>query len=207
MNIKCKSTIILILVFIATFTFGCSIESKGDDTLAYISHSKNLDYEKTFDELQLGRMFDYEYKLVNADKTSVQGWLELYEKGKMIDDNIGGFSYIIQPGKKGEEGNLGFGAIKSGNSKSSIFFYSPAFTMAPRNIEYNFNKSDGIEVWHDAINDQTLSIKKGEEVILAVYREIIGNELIEYNYQNPDSIEKIIKEDKRVVLFKFKIYD
>lgn len=205
MNTKYISRIILILVIVTTLTIGCRIESKSDDTLAYISHSKNSEYEKTFDELQLGTMFNYKYKLENANTTSVQGWLELYENGKIVDRNIDGFSYIVRPEKKGEEGNLGFGTIESIKSNSLIFFYSPAFTMAPRDIEYDLNKSDGINVWHNAINNQTLSIKEGEEVILAVYREIIDDEVIKYNYQNSDDIEKIIKEDNRVVLFKFKI--
>lgn len=207
LNIKYKSAVILIIAFILIFTFGCNDVSKDDKTRAYISQSKNSDYEKTFNELKIGRIFDYEYKLVNADKTSVQGWLEVYEKGKMTDDNIGGFKYIFRTSEKGEEGNLGFGAIESANGNSSIFFYSPSFTMTPYNIEYNFNKDQGINSWANAIKDQTLSIEKGQEVILAVYREIKGNELIEYNYQNTDSIEKIIKKDNKVILFKFKIDD
>ena len=207
LNIKYKSAVILIITFIVIFTFGCSDVSKDNKTIAYISQSKNSDYEKTFNELKIGRIFDYEYKLVNADKTSVQGWLEVYEKGKMTDDNIGGFEYIFRLSEKGEEGNLGFGAIESANGNSSIFFYSPSFTMTPYNIEYDFNKDVGIKSWANAIKEQTLSIEKGQEVILAVYRERKGNELIEYNYQNPDSIEKIIKEDNKVILFKFKIDD
>ncbi len=207
LNIKYRSAVILIIVFIVIFTFGCSDVSKDDKIIAYISQSNNSDYEKTFNDLKIGRVFDYEYKLVNADKTSVQGWLEVYENGQMIDDNIAGFKYIIRSSKNGEEGNLGFGVIESVNGNSSIFFYSPSFKMTPYNIEYDFNKDIGINSWANAIKDQTLSIEKEQEVILAVYREIKGDNLIEYNYQNSDSIEKIIKEDNKVILFKFKIDD
>ncbi|MEA1974166.1 MAG: hypothetical protein U9N10_01265 [Bacillota bacterium] len=74
-------------------------------------------------------------------------------------------------------------------------------------MDFTFNENDNIYTWQNAIIDKTFKIKKGEEIILAVYREIKGNELIHYDYQKSDSIKKIINKDSKVLLFKFKIDD
>lgn len=204
MMVKYNKMMLFLLILSTVFIYGCEILSEND-TVTYITPSKNSTYEKTFKALQLGEVFDYNYKLINANETSVKGWLELYEDGALVDDTIGGFSYTLAANKSEEEGNLGFGVIKSINDNFSVFFYTPAFTMAPMEIKYDLSHSENIYVWHQPDVDGTLAINKGEEVVLAVYREVSGSEVIKYDYQDPSAIEKMINEDHKVMLFKFKI--
>lgn len=204
-----KIIIILALVIGLLFSISCeTININENKTVAYISRNNESNYEKTFNELNLGKIFDYKYKLDNADKTWVRLWVEGYENGEKIDPNpLSSYNYYLNPNKNSEEGKLGFGIIDSSNKNSSIFFYSPSSTIHPIDLDFNFNENSNIYTWRNAINDETYKIKKGEEIILAVYREIKGNELVHYDYQKSDSIKKIISEDSKVLLFKFKIDD
>src|SRR6056297_1208791 len=207
MYAKRKTFIILILAIGLLYSIGCeAINTNAKETVAYISRNNDSNYEKTFKELNLGKIFDYKYKLENANKTGVSLWLEGYENGEKIDPNpLRAYNYYLNPNKNSEEGKLGFGIVNSSDKNSSIFFYSPSSAVQPMDFNFTFNENNNIYTWRNAINDKTFEVKKGEEIILAVYREIKGNELTHYDYQKSDSIKEIIDKDSKVLLFKFKI--
>lgn len=123
-----KIFIILILVIGLLFSIGCeAINTNVKETVAYISRNNDSNYEKIFEELYLGKIFDYKYKLENADKTWVCLWVEEYENGEKIAPNpLSSYNYYLNPNENSEEGKLSFGIVNSSDANSSIFFYSPS---------------------------------------------------------------------------------
>ena len=54
---------------------GCNNVSNKNNKIAYISLNTESDYKKTFKELDLGIIFDFDLKLPNADKSWVEIWM------------------------------------------------------------------------------------------------------------------------------------
>jgi hypothetical protein len=69
---------------VLTLIIGCNNVSEVDK-IAYISSNPNSDYIKTFKDLNLGILFDFNLKLTRADKSWVTIWVEGYSNGNPIE--------------------------------------------------------------------------------------------------------------------------
>lgn len=56
---------------------GCS-----NSSIATIQVNSNSEHMETLEDLNLGVLFDFDFKLNEADKTWVNIWIEKYEDGK-----------------------------------------------------------------------------------------------------------------------------
>lgn len=200
------TVLLLITVITVFFNIGCSSEHNNKNEIAYISANTNSEYENTFKELNLGILFDFNFKLLNADKSWVDIWVEGYSNGKIIEPfPLTSLSYGLSPDQV-EEGKIGFGIINSSNRKEPQYFlYAPSVGSPPHTIDTNFLIEEGISKGDYAISSKTIGLEYGEEKVLAVYRQGKKSLRTGYDYQNLDSIYKMIQKDTTVLLLKIKV--
>jgi hypothetical protein len=86
---------------------GCTSSTNKPPT---ISKSADSEYVKTFKDLHLGILFNFDFKLPNADKSWVTIWVERYQNGEKNIHPITELSYGLSPNEV-EQGNIGFGMI------------------------------------------------------------------------------------------------
>ncbi|OWZ82724.1 hypothetical protein CDO51_12580 [Natranaerobius trueperi] len=187
--------------------FGVGCSDKGDDTdkIAYISQSADSEYERTFDELGLGRLFDFNFKLPRSDESWVKIWVEGYKDGEPVEPfPLIKLSYGLVP-KEVEEGNLGAGILHPGSDSPQLFIYSKGARTGPVNIDDSLFSDTNVRGWDYAIEGETVGLNSGEEKVLAVYRLGKGSMRTRYNYQDPDELDEMISEDKVVLIFMISI--
>lgn len=191
----------LTLLLFLNVISGCN---KSNDNTATATISVNSDSERvnTFKDLNLGILYDFTFKLNNANKNWVDIWVESYKDGKQEPHPIAKLSYGVSP-KKVEEGNLGFGIINTEDTPL-VFLYAPNVTTSPRKIN-KMHSVGMVSGWNYAIGKVKNKLKLGETYLLGVYRESHGGSIRTYNLQNNKEIKKIINEDSRVFLLKIKI--
>ncbi len=194
---------LLIIITIIVLTVGCSQDSNSDK-IAYISANPHSQYEATFKDLNLGVLFDFKFKLYNADKSWVKLWVEAYKDGEKIETSpITQLTYGLNPNNI-EEGSLGFGIINPLGDEPQVLLYSPGVRTNLQSIENILFKSDISGTWDYAIGNESTGLEYGEEKVLAVYRQFKHATKI-YDYQDIDSINKMKEEDVMVLLFKIRI--
>lgn len=202
----------VIIIITMVFGFGCSSENNNNNKsdndnkkIAYISSNNGSEYENTFKELQLGILFDFNLKLPKADKSLVNIWVEGYSNGKPVEPSpLTELSYGLSPVQL-EEGPMGFGIINPNSNETQIFLYSKGITSSLYRINKNVFAEASISSWDYAIGNEPIGLEPSEEVVLAVYRQ--GKESLRagYEYQDLDSINKMINEDTNVILLKIKV--
>ena len=191
---------LLIITIFMIFITGCTNDK---DKIAYISSNTNSEYEKTFKDLQLGIIYDFNLKLPYADKSWVNIWVEGYRDGKPMEPSIlTELSYGFSP-QQVEEGRMGFGIINS-NNDIQLFLYSAGIHSLPQSVDNNLFSQSAISSWDYAIGSKEIGLKSGEEKIIAVYRRA-ENSIRTYDYQDIDSLNKMIEEDTTVLLLKIKV--
>lgn len=189
------------LVLIMAISFGCNADSSKK--IAYISSNPDSNYKKTFEDLNLGTIFDFSLKLSNAEESWVEMWVEGYSNGKMIETPLTGLSMGAFLNKV-EEGNMGFGIMNPNSEEMQIFSYALRVSTKPHLIDNNLFIKNGISAWDFAINNKRVELEYGEEMLLAVYRQA-EKQMRTYDYKDLDSINKMISEDKTVFLLKIKV--
>jgi hypothetical protein len=158
---------------------------------------------QTFDDLGIGRIFTYDFHLLEADKSWVNVWLEGYWNGQLIEPNpLSGMKYGMSPDEE-TSGKMGFGIIDS-NKEPLIFYYSDEIHVNPSMVQENLFLNEGISLWNYGINDE-IQLKYDEEKVLAVYRENKNTIRTGYDYQDDEVIEEVIKNNETVLFFKIKI--
>lgn len=194
----------ILIVLAMAISVGCNkTQGNSDDKIAYISSNTDSSYIKTFEELGLGVIFDFDLMLPNADKSWVDIWVEGYSDGKLVEPiPLVELSYGLSP-KEVEEGNMGFGIINPNSEEMQFFLYAPGVSSKPSHID-NFFIESGISSWDYAIDNKRVELESGEEKILAVYRQV-ENQLRTYDFQDLDDIGKMIDEDKTILLLKIKV--
>jgi hypothetical protein len=180
-------------------------DNKNNNIIAYISSYTNSEYEKTFKELNLGILFDFNLKLTKADKSWVNLWVEGYSEGKALEPfHLTELSYGLSPNKT-EEGRTGFGIMGPNSDEPQIFLYSTGIGQQPVVVNNFFKKTAGSS-WNYAIDSEAIGLELGEEKILAVYRQEDDNTMrAGYDYEDQASIDEMIKENKRVLILKIKV--
>lgn len=205
MNRKYQMICLILIGVLIILNIGCSDNSSESNKIAFVSANVNSEYEKTFKELQLGILFDFDLRITNADKSWVNIWVEGYRNGKPVEPfPLTQLSYGLSP-KKIEEGQMGFGIINPNSNEPLLFLYSTDVRTGPHIMENNFFIKNSISSWDYAIGSEEVELDYGEEVVLAVYRQ--GKESLRsgYDYQKLESINKMIQEDITVLLLKIKV--
>lgn len=183
---------------------GCTQDTGTDSKeIAYISVETNSKYQETFDELDLGLIFDFNLKLLRADESWVKLWVEAYSEGKEIEPPLS----ILEYGQSIDqevEGNIGVGIIKADSVGRQFFLYGPDVRLSPHAIDEEIFLTEGISSWDYAMDNKQVSLSPGEEKTLAVYRQSAGN-MSAYSYEDSESIEKMIQEDAVVILLKIQV--
>lgn len=196
----------LAIMLLFLICLGCSEKAESEEKIAYISANKDSTYTKTFKDLNLGILYDFNFRLTEADTSWVTFWVEGYQNGEKTDPfRLIELSYGLNPDKL-VEGQLGFGIINPRSEENASFFlYSPNVYTTPQSIE-NLLNSEGVmgSSWDFAIGEEELGLEAEEAKILGVYRET-GNSVRTYDYQDMNHITQMINEDKTVLLLKIKV--
>ncbi|RCX21530.1 hypothetical protein DFP94_102283 [Fontibacillus phaseoli] len=203
---KHKQLFISSIIFLAILLIvsGCSNQSNKEEKIAYISANVNSEYEKVFEKIGLGILFDYNLKLPYANRSWVTVWVEGYKNGSDEPIHLTEMSFGLSPNKV-EEDHMGFGIINPNSDNPSFFLYSHSGSLPPHNIDdIIFSQKGTISSWDYAIGNEIISLEKGETKILAVYQEGESS-LKTYDYQEMDSIKRMINEDLTVLLLKIKV--
>lgn len=203
---KNNQLIISSIIFLALFLIivGCSNQANKEEKIAYISANDNSEYEKVFEEIGLGILFDYKLNLPYANRSWVTVWLEGYKNGSNEPIHLNEISYGLSPNKV-EEGHMGFGIINPNSDNPSVFLYFPSGSLPPHSIDgITFSRKGTISSWDYAIGSETIGLGTGETKILAVYRES-ENSLKTYDSLEMSSIKQMIDDDLTVLLLKIKV--
>lgn len=190
------SSLILSLIIIS----GCT---NSKDSIATISINSVSEHTNTFKKLNLGQLYDFDFKLSSADKTWVNVWIESYKNGKQEPQPLTELSFGKSPNKV-EEGNLGFGIINTDDDDRLSFLYAPNVTATPQKID-KIHSVGVFSGWDYAIGEGKVELKLGETYLLGAYRESKGNSIRTYDLQDENEVKKMIKNDSIVFLLKIKI--
>ncbi|KOS64095.1 hypothetical protein AN161_04005 [Lysinibacillus sp. FJAT-14222] len=183
------------------FLSGCTNQKETE--LATISINTDSKYVSTFKDLNLGILFDYNFKLNNADKSWVDLWVESYKDGQLESNSLTTLSYGQSPNEV-EEGNIGFGIIKN-DDESFAFLYGPNVKATPQKID-KIHSVGNISGWNYAIEDETVELELDETYLLGVYRESKGDSMRTYDFHDENEVKKMIDDDHLVYLLKLKIH-
>ncbi|NCU16811.1 hypothetical protein [Pallidibacillus pasinlerensis] len=194
-----KFALINILLITLLISSGCN---QSKDAVATIVVNDKSKYADTFEDLNLGVLFDYHFNWLKADETWVNIWIERYEQGNPEPEILEQLIFGLSPNKT-EKGNIGFGVINPDGEAASIFLYAPGVTTKPAPME-KFLLDDGVMGWDYTLADEKLELQLGEAYLLALVRESPDN-LEFYNIQDESEIEKMINETRGVLLLKIKI--
>ncbi|WP_404350159.1 hypothetical protein LG311_04770 [Sutcliffiella horikoshii] len=85
-----------------------------------------------------------------------------------------------------------------------VFLYAPGVSIHPSIIEKE-NSTDRMSSWENAIGEDKVALKIGEPIILTAYRQTKKDSISSIDFQNEESINRIIKEDDMVILLKIVI--
>jgi len=191
------------MLFLLTIA-SCTQKTVDDNTAGYISIDENSSYQRTFDDLDIGEVFNYNFHWLKAKESWVSIWLEGYSNGQLIEPkSLGGMKYGLSPHKE-ENGKIGFGVINT-NQEPLVFFYSNGTRVHPSKIQENILTNKGISTWEYGIDEGEVAIKYNEEIILAMYRQNNNSIRSGYDYSDEEGIQAIIEGYETVLFLKIKI--
>ncbi|MZQ83039.1 hypothetical protein GQF01_13075 [Paenibacillus sp. 5J-6] len=201
-------TILYLVIMMFSILFilsGCDNETKNAKKIAYISTTKHSQYAKTFTDLHLGIIYDFNLRLTEADKSWVTLWVEGYENGEKTEPfRLIELSYGLNPTSV-SEGPMGLGIINPQMEDFSLFLYSTGASIPPHAIKNILNsKGVGATSWSYAIGDEVEGLEEGETKVLGVYRQAV-NSFRTYDYQDTNDVTKMINEDTADLLLKIKV--
>lgn len=191
-------TLSAILCCFLVTSAGCS-NTHGDATT--ISVNPDSEYVNTFNDLHLGLLFDFNFRLPHADDRWVKLWVERYQDGKKDPKPLTQLSYGESPNEM-EEGNIGFGIINPNQKDTSVFLYAPNIVNKPVITE---NKTkETMTTWQYGISEDEVTLEVGETKILAAYHGA-DHSTRTWDLQDTESVNKMIQQDSLVMLLKIKI--
>lgn len=186
-----------LLLFSIILLAACS--TTNDDVPATIEAKPDTGYGKTFQELRIGNLLNFDFQLNNADQTWVTIWVESYQDGKQKEQSAAQLAYGLSPNKT-EQGPLGIGMFETVDG-SYLFIYSNNSSLKPTKIDIP-NSENIISEWKYALNEETLELN--QSYLLGVYRAS-ENEMAVYDLQDEKEVEQMIQDSKYVLLVKMKI--
>ncbi|MGM0845689.1 MAG: hypothetical protein ACQEUT_11985 [Bacillota bacterium] len=192
--------LLLFIIFIMAITCAACSENQDSPT---ISKNTDSEYEKTFNDLAIGMLFDFNFHLPHANQRWVTLWVESYSNGEKNSEPLTQLSYGNSPAEV-EKGNLGFGMLNPDSEDSMVFLYGPGVKSFPEKVEKEFNE-DMMTTWDYAIGGDGVELKVGETLVLAAYRGTTGNSMTTIDYQDEKSVNEIIEKGETVLLLKIKV--
>lgn len=194
--------IALLMLFFILIS-GCSNSSSEKTERATISVNADSDYVNTFEDLHLGILFDFDFKLPHADNRWVTLWVERYENGEEVPSSLD-LRYGMSP-EEVETGQIGFGIINpNSEGEAMAFLYGPNVSIQPSIIELE-DKSGVFSSWDYAIDEEELELDLDETYLLAAYREKKSDSIRTIDLQNDAAVNQMIEEDDLVLLLKIKV--
>jgi hypothetical protein len=181
---------------------GCSNNDKRDAPT--ISINQDSDYEQTFNDLNLGVLFDFDFYLPHADERWVNLWVERYQDGKKDPEPLAELSYGNSP-EEVDEGRLGFGMINPDSKDTMVFLYGPGISTQPIPIAENQSDPSTLRTSEFTIGKEEEALKLGKTIVLAVYRESGAESIRPFDVKDEESVKRVIQEDKTVLLLKLKV--
>ncbi|WP_042473203.1 hypothetical protein [Bacillus ndiopicus] len=194
-----KKNIILVVIMagLLLLSVGCSSEAGG----ITIEPKTDSDYTRTFSELNLGQLWDFDFYLPEANHRSVHLWVEKYSDGKKDEQFEASLTYGNSPTDE-EKGRLGLGLING--EMASLFLYGPGVKSQPQ-IAASFKLNEGLSAWHYAF-DKKQTLELGTPYVLAAFRQTMDNTLRSgYDLTNEEEIQQMLEDDTNVLLLKIKI--
>ena len=176
----------------------------NENKVAEIEPVPESDYVRTFEELSVGILFDFQFELQNADQRGVKLWVERYQDGKKDDLPAVDLVYAKSPNEK-DEGHLGFGIINSNTNEPLYFLYAPDVKLEPQNHSGASPVESSMATWDYAFKDKKVDLSLDEERLLAAYRSTTSNEMRTIDLSDPNDVKKMIQEDSEVLLLKILI--
>lgn len=180
--------------------------NRGDAKIsdAIISVNQESDYTSTFSELDLGIVFDYLLTIDRPENQLIEMWVESYQNGELEKEPLVQLIMNIdsQPVKKER---FGLGIIKEDQS-SQAFLYGPGVKASSVKFE-KVPSQHGVSSWGTTIGEKAENLQMNQTYLLGVYVESHSNSMHAYNYEDPEDIQTMIKENKRVYLLKVIIHE
>lgn len=109
------------------------------------------------EDLNLGIVFDYNFKLNNADENWVDLLVERYKDGQLESNSLTKLSYGQSPNEV-EKGNIGFGILET-DDDSFVFLYAKSMSQKIEKIQSTEGNVSG---WYSAFIDETAKLKLNE---------------------------------------------
>ncbi len=180
---------------------GCS---SSNESIATIQANTDSEQVKTFKNLNIGRLFEFNFILNDADKTWVEIWVEQYENGELSEEPLSKLSYGLSPNKV-DKGNILFGMMNTDKNIISMFLAAPEIRTSPEIIE-NLKVPNSMEAWEYAIGEEKQELEYGKTYLLAVYRQKNGDSIRSgYDYQDEEELKNMLNEHTMVCLLKIKL--
>ncbi|QHE51490.1 hypothetical protein GS400_05335 [Pontibacillus sp. HMF3514] len=196
-----KIYFVFLSLFLLILVTSCS---NGSDSKITIKPTPNSDYVTTFEDLNLGHLFDFEFRLPEADQRWVKVWVERYKDGEKVPGRVTELSYGKSP-QNLDKGHLGFGVISPDRKDNLFFLYAPGVKESPKKSQLTVN-FEGMQGWRYAIREEEeTELKLGETKLLAVYRSSINNSMRNYDFQDEEQLDRMLKEDSENLLLKIKV--
>lgn len=194
-NIWFLTVILFVFIFLG---LGCR---GADNNVATISVNPDSGYVKTFKDLGLGNIFDFDFKLVNPENTWIHLWVESYVDGIKETEPLISLNY--GSGSEEVNDNIGFGMITLDSADTLAILYSSGVSTQKKTG--HLLREDVFSSLEYTITDEEIEIESGETKLLAVYRETEGHSLHVYNLDDEQAIEQMIEGSSLVYLLKIKI--
>ena len=195
-----KFFVFFMISFIISACSGCSFKSEMVPT---ITKNPNSKYEQTFNDLDLGVLFDFNINIPKADKRKVTLWVERYNKGDKKSQPLKQLSFNYNK-ERIIKGHLGFVMLNSNSNDPLVFLYGPGVKTIISQID-EISDVDSLISWDYAIGKEKVKLKLGDTKILAGYRVSNNNSIRTVDFQDEESVKRIIKKDETVILLKIKI--
>ncbi|BFH68905.1 hypothetical protein J27TS7_22780 [Paenibacillus dendritiformis] len=184
----------------------------GSVIIAEVKKEEDSAYTRTFEELSLGHLFNFDLTLPQADRSWVTLWVEGYRRGQPMltgQQPLAELSFGIFPGER-EQGPLGFAMIeaKEGETKRScLFLYAPGVRTGNVTIDLPESRADTVmaAMREYTLGDEPMRLRSGETRLLALYRLVESRVISTMDTTNEEEIGQAIKSDAAILLLKIKV--
>lgn len=192
-----------VLIFFFTCISGCTHSNDNNNKIATISVNSDSEYVNTFEDLQLGTLFDFDLNIFNADERWIDLWVEKYIDGEMESQPLVHLSYGNSVNEV-DEGKVGFGIIKPNSEDAYAFLYGPGVKVGSAKMEQEPIDISMIAGQY-AIGNEEVELQLGETKLLAAYRESERDSISTNDLQDEEVVNHMIEQDNMVLLLKIKI--
>lgn len=184
----------------------------GSGIIAEVKKEEDVAYTRTFEELRLGHLFNFDLTLPHADRSWVTLWVEGYRRGQPLltgQQPLAELSFGAFPGER-EQGPMGFAMIdaKEGETKRScLFLYAPSVRTGNITVELLEGQANTVTATmrEYTIGDEPVRLQSGETRLLAIYRLIDSHLIPTMDNTNEEEIRQALDTDAAILLLKIKV--